>query len=247
MKKLLLVALSALLCLCLNACATTESVDLPTPEKGRVSGKVTDGQGKPLSGVKITAEHTLWHATYVFGVTDNDGNYTIELPEIPAGMWTVSAKITKSAYDKEYLFDLDGDKTAFTQDETVVRDFTWKIKGARPNSDYFYGAHLDIYTLFGTDAPLDKIKIIFTPIEPLLIDGSPAVPIEGVVENIAGTFMVKDIPIGKYTVKAVYPDKTLLLKNKRIDDVEEINKFVVFDKYGYLADTEYNIEFWVSE
>jgi hypothetical protein len=59
--------------------------------------------------------------------------------------------------------------------------------------------------------------------------------------------MVKDIPIGKYSVKAVYSGKTLLLKRKRVTDVEEINKEVVFAKDGFLADTEYNIEFMVSE
>jgi hypothetical protein len=80
-----------------------------------------------------------------------------------------------------------------------------------------------------------------------LIDGSPATAFERNVENVAGTFMVKDIPIGKYTVKAVYPGKTLFLKSKRNPDVEAINKTVVFGKYGYLADTEYNIEFMVSE
>jgi hypothetical protein len=221
--------------------------DEPTPKTGTVSGKVTDAMGKPLAHIKIVVEHTLWHATYVFGETDNNGNYTITLPELPAGMWTASAKINKSAYGVDYLCDLEGNKAAFTQSETVVRNFTWKISGKKPDSEFFYGAHLDLYNLLGTDAPLDKIKILFTPLEPTLIDGSPATAFERAVENVAGTFMVKDIPIGKYTVKAVYPGKTLLLKSKRLADVEAINKTVVFGKYGYLADTEYNIEFMVSE
>jgi hypothetical protein len=218
-----------------------------TSKTGIVTGKVTDTMGKPLVGIKIVVEHTLWHATYMFGETDNNGNYSIKLPEQPAGMWTASAKINKSAYGIDYLCDLEGNKAAFTQSETVVRNFTWKISGKRPDSDFYYGAHLDLYNLLGTDAPLDKIKILFTPLEPTLIDGSPATAFERTVEKVIGTYMVKDIPIGKYSVKAVYPGKTLLLKRKRVADVEEINKEVVFGKDGFLADTEYNIEFMVSE
>ena len=223
------------------------SPEIPTPKTGTVSGNVTDALGKPLAHIKIVVEHTLWHATYVFGETDNNGNYTITLPEQPAGMWTAKAKINKSAYGTDYIFDLEGNTAAFTQSETVVRNFTWKLSGARPNSEFFYGAHLDLYNLFGTDVPLDKIKIMFTPIEPTLIDGSPAKAFEGTVEKMVGTYMVKDIPIGKYSVKAIYPDKTLLLKRKRVADIEEINKTVVFVKDSFLADTEYNIEFYVSE
>jgi hypothetical protein len=60
--------------------------------------------------------------------------------------------------------------------------------------------------------------------------------------------MVKDIPIGKYSVKAIYPGKTLLLENRHMDnDDAAIDKQVVFGKNGNLGETEYNIEFWVSE
>ena len=117
---------------------------------------------------------------------------------------------------------------------------------ARPGNTGFYGAHLDLYA-FGTDIQLDKIKLVFTPLEPLLIDGSPAIPFEKMVEDVAGTYMARDIPIGKYSVAAAYPGKALLLDNRHLDDPLATNKTVVFGKYGPLANTEYNIEFWVSE
>jgi hypothetical protein len=249
MMKTILISLVSLIYIASITSCVDDNV-LPedsTSKTGIVSGKVTDAMGKPLAGIKITIEHTLWHANYVFGETDVKGNYNITMPELPAGTWTAHAQINKSAYGNEYKFDLDGSTTAFTQSESVVRNFTWKLSGSKSNNEAFYGAHLDLYNLFGTDAPLDKIKIMFMPIEPTLIEGSPANAFERNVENVAGTFMVKDIPIGKYTVKAVYPGKILLLKSKRISDVEAINKTVVFGKYGYLADTEYNIEFMVSE
>ena len=59
--------------------------------------------------------------------------------------------------------------------------------------------------------------------------------------------MVTDVPIGKYTVKAVYPGRTLLLEGRHDNYGAEVTKTVVFGKYGYLGETEYNIEFWLSE
>jgi hypothetical protein len=59
--------------------------------------------------------------------------------------------------------------------------------------------------------------------------------------------MVRDVPVGKYRVKAVYGGKTLLLKNRHLDEQPGVSKAVVFGKSGYLSETEYNIEFWLSE
>jgi hypothetical protein len=106
---------------------------------------------------------------------------------------------------------------------------------------------VDLYA-FGTDVQPDQVKIVFTPLEPTLIDGSTAVSFEKRVEDVAGTFMAKDIPIGKYSIKAIYPGKTLLLKNRHSDNGEAAeSQEVVFGKNSSMAETEYNIEFWLSE
>jgi len=73
------------------------------------------------------------------------------------------------------------------------------------------------------------------------------VSIERSIQDVAGTFMATDIPIGKYTVKAVYAGKTLLLENRHDDNGPAVSKEVIFGKNGTLGETEYNIEFWVSE
>ncbi|MES1159755.1 MAG: hypothetical protein ABUM51_03290, partial [Bacteroidota bacterium] len=94
----------------------------------------------------------------------------------------------------------------------------------------------------------NQVKLEFAPAESTLIDGTAATPFERPVHDVAGTCMVTDVPIGKYTVKVVYPGKTLLLANRHEDDdTPAISKTVVFGKYGYLGETEYNIEFWLSE
>ena len=196
---------------------------------------------------KVTLEHTVWYDNYVFAVTDNNGQYATQLPDKPEGTWTAKAQLERTAYGQTYKFDLDPASTdPVDKSKPFVRNFTWKLSGKKMGSDSYYGAHVDLYQ-FGTDAEMDKIKLILTPVENTLIDGSPAQAIERTVEDVAGTFMVKDVPIGKYNVKAVYAGKTLLLDNRHSSGNPAITKDVVFGKNGNLGETEYNIEFWVSE
>jgi hypothetical protein len=213
---------------------------------GTVTGAVTDSRGNPLPNVNITAEHTVWYGTYLYGKTNANGKYIINIPDSPAGSWTARAKYTKKAYGVNYIFDLDGSTKPFTQADSAVRNFTWKLSGKKPGDNGYYGAHVDLYQ-WGTDADMTKIKIDFTPLDSTLIDGSPAQPFERTVEDVAGTFMVKDVPIARYSIKAKYPGKKLYLENRHGNGGPAISKTVVFNKYGFLAETEYNIEFWVSE
>jgi hypothetical protein len=96
---------------------------------------------------------------------------------------------------------------------------------------------------------MTKIKLLLTPYpgETTLIDGTVATPFERPVEDVSGTFMAKDIPIGKYKLKALYNGKTVLLNNRHLDDNNEETKTVIFGKNGYSGETEYNIEFYVTE
>lgn len=80
-----------------------------------------------------------------------------------------------------------------------------------------------------------------------LIDGTAALPFERAITDVAGTYMVRDVPVGKYMIKASYPGKKILLNNRHEDDANEESKTVVFGKYGFPGETEYNIEFYVTE
>lgn len=230
------------------ACSKNEdATSLPSQSSnGEVRGKITDASGHALSHAKITIEHTVWYDSYVEAVSNNNGDFSATLPSQPAGSWTAKAQIERSAYGKTYKFDLAPSSTdPFDRSKSVTRNFIWKLSGERPGGTY-YGAHIDLYA-FGTSAEIDKVKLILTPIDNTLIDGSTAIAIERNVEDVAGTFMVKDIPIGRYSVKAVYAGRNLLLENRHDDSGPSITKEVVFGKNGNLAETEYNIEFWVSE
>lgn len=213
-----------------------------------LKGKITDSRGNIVQGAKIISEHTVYYNSYTTGISDANGNYEVSIPKDPAGSWSAKAQITKTAYGQSYVFDLHPDNTSTYTKDGAQRNFAWKLSGQRPGSDSHYGAHVDLYQ-FGGDIPMTQIKLIFTPYpgETTLIDGSPAAVIERNIEDVAGTFMVKDIPIGKYTVKAVYPGKTLLLDYRHNSGNPDVVKTVVFGKHGYLAATEYNLAFWISE
>ncbi len=220
------------------------------PTAGVVKGRVTDAGGAPLKGASIIVEHTVWHASYVKAVTDNKGYYNLPLPAQPSGSWTIKAQIERQGYGQKYKFDLHPSTSApFKSSDAVARDFTWKLSGPRPESKGVYGARVDLYS-FGLSIPLEDVKLIFLPKEKTLIDGGPAVRIEKNVVNVAGTDMANDIPIGVYTVQAVHArtGKPLLLDNRKDgSDAPARDKMVIFGKHAYLADTEYNIEFSVSE
>lgn len=217
-------------------------------KNGVVTGIVTDAKNLPVKGANITIEHTVWYNSYLFASSNSEGKYEVSLPDDPAGDWTAKAQLTKTVYGETYKFDLELDNAgAFNKASGAIRNFKWKISGQRPGGSY-YGAHVDLY-LFGADVDMAKVKLLFTPYpgETNLIDGTVATAFEKTVENVAGIFMVKDIPIGKYIIKALYNGKTLLLNNRHLDDNNEETKTVIFGKNGYLGETEYNIEFYLSE
>lgn len=235
------------------ACSKTDNDKEPSDTSGSktgiVSGVVTDNKNLPVKDARITIEHTVWYNSYLFASSNNEGKYQVSLPQDPAGDWTAKAQLTKTAHGQTYKFDLEPDKTdAFNKAAGAVRNFKWKLSGQRPGGTGYYGAHVDLYQ-FGADVDMTKIKLLFTPYpgETNLIDGTIAVSFERTVEDVAGTFMVKDVPIGKYIIKAIYAGKKLLLNNRHEDDNNEESKTVVFGKNGYLGETEYNIEFFVTE
>lgn len=237
----------------LTACSKNgNEVDMPAGieiKKGTVSGVITDAKSLPVQDARITVEHTVWYDSYLSASSDHEGKYRVSLPDDPAGDWTAMAQLTRTAYGQTYKFDLEPDKTdAFNKISGATRNFTWKLSGQRPEGTGYYGAHVDLYP-FGTDVDITKVKLLFIPFpgETNVIDGTVATSFERPVEDVAGTFMAKDVPIGKYIIKAEYAGKKLLLNNRHSDDNNEESKTVIFGKYGYLGETEYNIEFYISE
>ena len=216
------------------------------PENGTLTGKVSYANGNALRNTKVVAEHTVWFGTSVETVSNNNGLYSIAIPLNPAGSWTAKAQLQFSNWGQNYKVDLHpGNSSAFTITDAAVRNFTWQLNGARPDGG-FYGAHVDLYAS-GLSVSLEDISIRLTPIDPQLADGSIAQIIERRPEDIAGTFMIKDVPLGKYKAEVIFPGRTILLRNRHNADPAAVSQIVIFGKNGFLAETDYNIEFWVSE
>ncbi len=222
--------------------------DTTAAKPNAVIGKVMDAKGNAIQGATIVAEHTVWYDTHVNASSDHAGQYKITVPGEPKGSWTAKAQLSKTAWGQTYKFDLAVDKPdPFKGTDGAERNFTWKLNGARAGSGGYYGAHADVYA-FGVSVPMEEVRLIFTPVAgEKLIDGSAATVIERMIEDVAGTYTAKDIPVGKYTVKAMHRNKTLLLDYRYDSGKPETSKIVVFGKYGHLAETEYNIGFWLSE
>ena len=217
-----------------------------TSQQGTVTGKIVDARGNPLSNAKVIAEHTVWFGTTLETVSNSSGLYKISIPSNPAGSWTAKAQLQFTAWGQNYKADLHpASSTAFSITEAAVRNFSWKLNGVKPDGGN-YGAHVDFYAA-GLSVDLTDITIRLTPVDPLLADGSLASVIERKPEDITGTFMIKDVPLGKYKAEAFFPGKTILLRNRDNNDPAALSQTVVFGKNGFLAETEYNIEFWVSE
>lgn len=229
------------------ACKKEEvSNSTSAPEKGTLTGKVSFANGNPLPNAKVIAEHTVWFGTSVEKVSNNNGLFSIKMPVNPAGSWTAKAQVQFSRWGQNYKADLHpGSTAAFSITDAPVRNFSWQLKGAKPTGG-FYGAHVDLYAS-GLTVNLEEITIKLTPLDPQLADGSTAQVIERRPEDIAGTFMIKDVPLGKYKAEAFFPGRTILLRNRHNADPAATSQTVVFGKNGFLAETDYNIEFWVSE
>src|SRR5687768_4493894 len=72
----------------------------------RVPGRVTDTQGRPLAGIKVVIDNTVFLNSAVTTQTDADGNYAAQ---VPAGSWRALARLERSYNGRTYTFDLHPD------------------------------------------------------------------------------------------------------------------------------------------
>ncbi|MGJ3508331.1 carboxypeptidase-like regulatory domain-containing protein [Enemella sp. A6] len=212
-----LVALVVVLILPLTACFAFDSgptagapANAGEIEPNVVKGRVTNARGEPLPGVQVGADNTLHHGSYLFGVTDENGYYRIDLSAEPNLTWRMFGTIEVDYEGHRYTQDLHVDKTAFAGSTGAIRDMEWRIEGPRPESeDAFYGGKVYIYEGYresdydqGNEHPgiedMELVEVTFEPTAPL-IDGSQG---ETIVRSDGGE--TNGIPIGKYRVSARY-------------------------------------------
>ena len=192
-------------------------------ERGSVSGRATDAKGFPLKNVAITLSHTVWTDKSLSAVTDSSGFYKIVLPAEPRGNWNISAAYRTNAYDQDYSFLLDvDDNSSFGGVRGAIRNFKWKLSGE--NMSGVYGAAIHVHQK-QYNIPLDEVKLILSPKEELLIDGSDAKAMERRLKNVGGSYIAADVPIGRYLVQAFLDNRPLKIaagKNLPANDTAEI-------------------------
>lgn len=217
----------------------------PPVEKGMVSGRATDAKGSPLKNVRIELSHTVWSDKKLSARTDENGFYSVTLPAEPRGNWTIQALHITEAYGRQYHFILDAsDNSSFGGVRGAIRNFTWKLLGEHIGGQY--GGEVEVYST-GQSIPLDNVKLIFTPTEEFLVDGSEAKTLEKTLENVNGRFRAGFVPVGKYTVQAVYKGKILKLSAGRTikQAVESIE--VNFQKNEPLAEAAYKATLYLAQ
>lgn len=208
-----------------SSCESNDDKNTNSPEEGHATGKIIDTNEKPLAGVEVVIENTLLgYNSTANGVTDSNGFYKIKLSNV--GTFHASAYLNKQFNNKQYKLDLHCDPNDPFGNEGAVRNFQWKLAGAKPIAlDGFYGATVELYNEPGYYIDENNIIITLTPIGSL-IDGSEGAEIikSPVVTSYS---VVNDIPLGKYTISATY--KGIPLKLKKLDSNENYHTTAIIE------------------
>ncbi len=201
MKKILLFVLTGFT---LIACSDSDEGDENNNngfESGYATGKLTDTQGNPIAGAKILLDNAVYYASYLTGTSKEDGTYKIR---IEPGAWNAYASFEKEYNGQTYPLQLHPDNHDVFNEEGVVRNFTWKLEGRYPDTEYsYYGGFIQLSSDIGFYEDFQNVKLTLTPSGPL-IDGSQGqtIQLEYGDHYWVDLYQIEDVPIGRYIVTA---------------------------------------------
>lgn len=174
-------------------------------QSGYVIGKVTDPQRKPLPRATVYIDNTVIKGHGAEVSSGADGNYKMQLVK-DMGQWVAKGYILKEYNDRVYKILLDPENPdSFSENEKPVRNFQWKLTGHVPDLslDLYYGGTAELHRDPNAyELETSKIEFTFTPVGPL-IDGSTGKPLKLQTKKTYDDFL-NDIPMGRYTVTAIY-------------------------------------------
>ncbi|GAB3921033.1 carboxypeptidase regulatory-like domain-containing protein [Larkinella terrae] len=215
----------------------TENPGGPTAGKsGYLLGKVTDPQGNPLPRATVYTENDVFKGRGVEVSSGADGTYKIQLVK-DLGQWNVRGYILKQYNGKVYKIQLDPENPdSFTEAEKPVRNFQWKLTGHIPDLslDLYYGGTMEMFRDLNANELYDNENVEFTfKPEGKLIDGSTGKTLKIQAKKRYNT-IIKDIPIGRYTVTAIYKPtgEQLLVSDAWGDDFVNYKPSVTMDFLG---------------
>jgi hypothetical protein len=193
------------------------------PRPGYATGTILDQHGQPIKVGRVQAQ--------LLGVSQAGEKIAIDLPvdatgryegQIPAGNYSVVARLVTSFGGKPFTFELDpvgGKLPDQSARNGVVRDFRWKLAGPRPERSATSSSPYDRYgfrlKVLSTDscspinpAPNCKLPenlqatLTLTPVGPL-IDGSPGQPVTMALTGgqlNKGFTAEEDLPLATYRI-----------------------------------------------
>jgi hypothetical protein len=166
------------------------------------AGRVTDAAGRPIADAEVVANNQLLVARNVVGHTDSDGRYRLQLPEIAAVTWAMSASMRRTYDGNTYQLPLEvSDPSPFAGSRGAVRDFVWRVQGPRPDGGYYGRPVVAYHDLNDYDLVMEDVELTLTPAAPI-IDGSAGKTIVQHLRATADGDAVVDVPLGRYTISA---------------------------------------------
>ncbi|PYI53821.1 hypothetical protein DLM86_14785 [Paenibacillus flagellatus] len=176
-----------------------------------VKGFVKDGKGSPLEGVQVIADNMLLYNSNLIAVTDANGEYRIELPQL-ATTWNMSAELKRKLNGSTIQISLTPDNdNPFAGNTGAVRHFVWDSTGPRPEGCYSCSGKVLFYMAdyFHPDNPdlpppsREDVELTLVPVGPLL-DGSEGETIIAHGEDSGDGFGLQDVPFARYKIAARY-------------------------------------------
>ncbi|RKH43199.1 carboxypeptidase-like regulatory domain-containing protein [Corallococcus llansteffanensis] len=180
-----------------------------TVESNVMKGRAVDSQGKGLAGVEITAHNQFQTGTTVKTMTGADGAYRLDVSN-PTGPWLGNATLETTYHGAPYRFTLVPDDSAtFAGNVGALRNFTWKLTGAKPDGGNNGGIVTVYFENFtdpdnpGSIVNDSDVELTLTPDGPL-VDGSAGTTITAKAEQTTEGYGLPDVAVGRYTIKARY-------------------------------------------
>lgn len=180
-------------------------------QKGVINGKITDPSGNALAGVKVYADHHTYYNTNVIGVTNEKGEYSLNMKGQPAGSWSIHGEYIKTYNNISFTFRIEpANADPLTTTDGGVRDMKWQLTGTIPGTTD--DSRIGGYVTFMSDdfTPAEEVEFHLEPIG-ALVDGSTGQTIIRRAENfpyhLNGLYDnkgLRDIPVGRYKISAVH-------------------------------------------
>lgn len=199
----------------LMSCSKGDKTNQPSSggKKRVVTGKIVDPSGNPLQGVKVYAGHDTYYNTNVIGVSNEKGEYELDLRGQPGGTWSIHGDVVKTYNNRTYRFRIDPDNSSpVTTTDGGVRNLAWKLTGVIPGytDDSRIGGYITIMEEGVEYIPTEEIEFKLEPVG-TLVDGSNGQTIirraESFPYDLTGLYNhegLRDIPVGRYKITATH-------------------------------------------